>query len=139
LTHRNFPKDAVQAFFSPQDRHDRCRASARCNKEGILMRHAALIVGLAVAVAAPSLARAESCQRYAHDRKVTGTVVGGLGGALIGNAITHNTTGALLGGVSGAVVGNQVARVNCDDHPGYYRSDYPRGRRHHHHRHEYRD
>jgi uncharacterized protein YcfJ len=97
------------------------------------MRKAALIVGLAVIATAPSLARAESCQRHAHDRKVTGTVVGGLGGALIGNAITHNTTGALLGGVSGAVVGNQVARVNCDDGPRYY----DRSRRHH--RRYYRD
>jgi uncharacterized protein YcfJ len=98
------------------------------------MRHAALIVGLAVAVTAPTLARAESCQRYAHDRKVTGTVLGGVGGALIGNAITHNTTGAVLGGVSGAVVGNQVARVNCQDRPAYDRSGYerPRHGRHHH-------
>ena len=93
------------------------------------MRHAFIIAGVLVAVAAPSLASAESCQRYAHDRKVTGTVVGGIGGALIGNAISHNTTGALLGGVGGAVVGNQVARVNCPDQVAYYRH----GRRHRHH------
>jgi uncharacterized protein YcfJ len=96
-----------------------------------------MIAGLAAAMAAPSLADAESCQSHAHDRKVTGTVVGGVGGALIGNAITHNTTGAVLGGVSGALVGNQIAREKCgerradyrrdgDDHREYYR-------RHHEH------
>ena len=93
------------------------------------MRRAFIIAGVLVAVAAPSLASAESCQRHAHDRKVTGTVVGGIGGALIGNAISHNTTGALLGGLGGAVVGNQVARVNCPDQVAYYHH----GRRHHHH------
>ena len=96
------------------------------------MRNLLLCVGALIAVAAPALAHAESCQRHAHDRKVTGTVVGGIGGALIGNAITHNTTGAVLGGVSGAVVGNQIARVNCPDGPAYY--DRPRR----HHRHHYR-
>ena len=94
------------------------------------MRRTLMIAGLLVAVAAPSLANAESCQRYAPDRKVTGTVVGGIGGALIGNAISHNTTGALLGGVGGAVVGNQVARVNCPDRVAYER----RGHRRRHYR-----
>lgn len=86
---------------------------------------AALIGGLA----APSLVWAESCQQRAHDRKVTGTVVGGVGGALIGGAITHNTTGAVLGGVSGAVVGNQVARQKCYDTPAAHKGH---GRRHRH-------
>jgi hypothetical protein len=82
-----------------------------------------MVAGLAALVAAPSLASAESCQQRAHDRKVTGTVVGGVGGALIGQAIAHNTAGTLLGGVGGAVVGNQVARTKCYDAPrAYYRS-----------------
>lgn len=84
------------------------------------MRRILMIAGVAAVVAAPSLASAESCQRYAHDRKVTGTVLGGIGGALIGQAISHNTTGTLLGGVGGAVVGNQVARVNCADRRASY-------------------
>jgi uncharacterized protein YcfJ len=73
-----------------------------------------MILGMAALVAAPSLAHAESCNQRAHDRRVTGTVVGGLGGALIGQAISHNTAGTLIGGVGGAVVGNQVARTSCD-------------------------
>ena len=94
------------------------------------MRRTWTAVGLAAAIAAPSLAHAESCQRYAHDRKVTGTVVGGIGGALIGNAISHNATGAVLGGVGGAVVGNQVARVNCPDRPAHYGGEHDRRHRH---------
>jgi uncharacterized protein YcfJ len=94
-----------------------------------LMRRSLIIATLIAAVAAPSLANAESCQQRSHDRKVTGTVVGGLGGALIGNAITHNTTGAVLGGVSGAVVGNQIAREKCYDRADYDRRSY--GRRRH--------
>jgi hypothetical protein len=90
------------------------------------MRRSLIIGALVAAIAAPSLANAESCQSRAHDRKVTGTVVGGVGGALIGNAITHNTTGAVLGGLSGAVVGNQVARTKCNDH-----ADYDRRPEHH--------
>lgn len=90
------------------------------------MRRTLVIAGLAAVLAAPSLAKAESCQRHAHDRKVTGTVVGGIGGALIGNAISHNATGAILGGVGGAVVGNQLARVNCDRPRAYYRSSRSR-------------
>ena len=87
------------------------------------MRRALMIAGLAALIAAPSVASAESCQHRAHDRKVTGTVLGGIGGALIGNAISHNTTGAVLGGVGGAVVGNQVARINCDyPRRAHYRS-----------------
>jgi hypothetical protein len=88
------------------------------------MRRSLIIGALVAAIAAPSLANAESCQSRAHDRKVTGTVVGGVGGALIGNAITHNTTGAVLGGLSGAVVGNQVARTKCYDHADYDRRSY---------------
>ncbi|MES2724763.1 MAG: YMGG-like glycine zipper-containing protein, partial [Pseudomonadota bacterium] len=71
------------------------------------MRHLLLITGLVVAAAAaPSLASARSaCDQRAHDRKVTGTVLGAVGGALIGNAVADGK-GAIIGGVGGAVVGN---------------------------------
>ena len=78
------------------------------------MRRTLLIAGLVAAVAAPSFASAESCAKRAHDRRMTGTVVGGIGGALIGNAITRDSTGAILGGLGGAVAGNQIARTSCD-------------------------
>jgi uncharacterized protein YcfJ len=79
------------------------------------MRRNLMIAVLAATVAAPSLASAgDSCGSQAHNRRVTGTVLGGVGGALIGQAISHNTAGTLLGGVGGAVIGNQVARTSCD-------------------------
>jgi len=79
------------------------------------MRRILMVGGIVAALAAaPSLAGARTyCDQRSHDLKVAGTVIGGVGGALIGNAITHNATGAVLGGVGGAVVGNQVARVKC--------------------------
>ena len=87
------------------------------------MRHMLLISGLAVAaLAAPSLANARSaCDQRAHDRKVTGTVLGAVGGALIGNAVS-NGKGAVIGGIGGAVVGNQLARVKCDTGRSYSRA-----------------
>lgn len=39
-----------------------------------------------------------------------GTVVGGVGGALAGNAIGHNTTSTVIGGVGGAVAGNVIGK-----------------------------
>jgi uncharacterized protein YcfJ len=81
------------------------------------MRRTLLVVGLAAAVAAPSVAGARTyCEQRAHDRRVTGTVLGGLGGALVGGAL-GDTKGALIGGVGGAVIGNQVARTKCYSPP----------------------
>jgi outer membrane lipoprotein SlyB len=39
---------------------------------------------------------------------VTNAVIGGVIGAVLGNAVGHNSTGAVLGGVAGAAVGSQV-------------------------------
>jgi uncharacterized protein YcfJ len=87
------------------------------------MRRTLMVLGLAAVVATPSLASARSyCEQRAHDRKVTGTVLGGVGGALIGGAIGHSGTGALLGGLGGAVIGNQVSRTSCDGHYARYHS-----------------
>lgn len=81
------------------------------------MRRMLFAAGLTLAVAVSSAAEARSgCQAYAHNRKVTGTVIGALGGALLGSAVAGHGdkgTGALIGGVGGAVVGNQLSRVHC--------------------------
>lgn len=83
------------------------------------MRRALLIVGMAAVVAAPSVVEArDACQARAHDRKVAGTVIGGLGGALVGGAI-GDTKGAVIGGLGGAVIGNNLARVKCDRRVSY--------------------
>jgi uncharacterized protein YcfJ len=81
------------------------------------MRKAILLLAAAAAsLSIPTVADARSCQRRAHDHRVAGTVIGAIGGALVGNAISHRN-GALIGGIGGAVVGNQVSRRSCD---GYY-------------------
>jgi len=79
-------------------------------------------VGLALAVTSAAEARSR-CEAYAHDRKVTGTVVGAIGGGLLGSAVAgHGSkgTGALVGAGLGAVVGNNLSRVSCDRR-AYYR------------------
>lgn len=91
------------------------------------MRHLLLAVGVSLTVAAASAAEARSgCEADAHSRRVTGTVVGALGGGLLGSAVAgHGSkgTGALVGAGLGAVVGNQVSRVSCD-HRGYRHARY---------------
>lgn len=85
------------------------------------MRKTMMIAGLVAALAAPSLAQARTyCDQRAHDRKVTGTVLGAVGGALIGNAVSHRN-GAVIGGLGGAVVGNQLARTKCDSYASSHR------------------
>jgi hypothetical protein len=74
-----------------------------------------VIIGLAIgamalpAVMAPTAADAASCR----SRKATGTVIGGLGGALVGNAISKGGGGLLVGGLGGALVGREIGKGGC--------------------------
>jgi uncharacterized protein YcfJ len=43
---------------------------------------------------------------------VAGTVIGAVGGAVIGNQISHNG-GTLVGGLVGGFAGNQLSRTHC--------------------------
>jgi hypothetical protein len=70
--------------------------------------------------AALTLAAATTASASCSERKETGTVLGGIGGALIGNSIAGGGGGAILGGIGGAVVGHQVAGAGC----GRYRHAY---------------
>ncbi len=80
-------------------------------------------------------ASADSCSGHGHS---TGTVLGAVGGGLIGDAITHGSAVGVVGGaVAGGLAGNAIARdSNCNNrrydshHRAYY---YDR----HHHRHYY--
>jgi uncharacterized protein YcfJ len=68
---------------------------------------ALLVSGLSM----PTAAAASSCTN-------TGTVVGGVAGALLGNGIAHGggkTGGTILGGLGGAVAGHEIARRNCGE------------------------
>jgi len=92
---------------------------------------AAVAAIAAPAFIAPEFAFAQSSRSYgegdpcrAQQRRSanTGTVVGGVGGALLGSAVAghgNKTEGAVLGGVVGAVAGHQIAksRVKCTNYP----------------------
>lgn len=84
------------------------------------MRRMLFAAGLTVAIASASQAEARTaCESYAHNRRVTGTVIGALGGGLLGSAVAGHgakTEGALLGAAAGGVVGNQLSRTSCDYH-----------------------
>ena len=72
------------------------------------MRTIAMIAGLALAVAAVPAASQAACQK-----RTNGTVIGALGGALLGSAVAgrgDRTEGALIGGAAGGLVGNQVSK-----------------------------
>lgn len=93
-----------------------------------------LLAAVGLALAASSAAQARSgCEAYAHNRKVTGTVIGAIGGGLLGSAVAgHGSkgTGALVGAGLGAVVGNNLSRVSCDRRAYYrhHRSHYAHAR-----------
>lgn len=88
------------------------------------MRTILAMTALAAIIAAPSISDAQThCQQQRSNDQVAGTVLGAVGGALLGSAIAgrgNHTTGAVIGGVGGAVVGNSIASSgsNCPD--GYY-------------------
>ncbi len=84
----------------------------------MISRTRGILLASAIAlVAAPSIAAAQTrCEAQAHDNKVAGTVVGGVLGALAGNALSHGggrTGGTIIGGVAGAAIGNNLARTHC--------------------------
>ena len=62
------------------------------------------------------------CRRHGG---TTGAVVGGVGGALAGNAIAGGTAGTLIGAGAGALLGRHIERntkrANCYRDHGYYR------------------
>jgi uncharacterized protein YcfJ len=72
----------------------------------------------AAAVAAPLAAVAQPKHRYlvcntqsaVRRNANNGTIIGGVGGALVGQAIGHNTAGTLIGAGAGAVAGHEIAK-----------------------------
>jgi len=86
------------------------------------MRKTFLALGLVGALAAPSLANA-TCQ----GTKATGTVLGGLGGGIIGAAAATAPWGFAAAGM-GALVGHLIAAATCPHFAaaGYYHGErYP--------------
>jgi hypothetical protein len=81
---------------------------------------------LAATTLAPSFVQAQpDCHRQKNEGRAIGTIIGGVGGALLGHALGSGggkEGGAIIGGVGGAVAGNVVggAAVNCSTRYGYY-------------------
>ena len=87
------------------------------------MRSPILLTALAAAISLPLLAGPSTASASCQDRKTTGTVLGGIGGALIGNSMSHGGGGAVVGGLGGAVLGHQIAKSGCGaSHHTYSRS-----------------
>jgi len=90
------------------------------------MRRTFSLAALAALVAAPMLIGATDASASCQSRKTTGTVLGGVGGALVGNSISHGGGGAVIGGLGGAVLGHEIARSGCNTTRTYYRSSRTR-------------
>lgn len=95
------------------------------------MRFKLLAVGLMLATL-PATAMAQpdpGCVQQNQQNRAAGTILGAVGGALLGGALAgrHSTgAGVVLGGVGGAVAGNAIAGAN--NHPcpaGYYYAPPP--------------
>jgi len=89
------------------------------------MRLHQLAAGVAVAALIPTFALAQQTCEQRQSNRVAGTVAGAGIGALLGSVIAGHgdrTTGAVVGGVGGAVVGNQLSRsrADCAHAYGYY-------------------
>jgi uncharacterized protein YcfJ len=91
------------------------------------MRHFLALAALATAISLPLIAGPTTANASCQARKNTGTLIGGVGGALLGNSISRGGGGAIIGGLGGAVVGHEIAKSGCG---GSYRHAYYRnGRR----------
>lgn len=87
------------------------------------MRKFIALTALAAAISLPLIAGPTTASASCESRKTTGTVIGGLGGALIGNSISRGGGGAVVGGLGGAVLGHEIAKGGCGpSQHAYYRS-----------------
>jgi len=85
------------------------------------MRKTLSTVALAALIAAPLIVGASDADASCRGRKNTGTALGAVGGALLGNAVSHGGGGAVIGGLGGAVVGHEIAKGGCSHARTYYR------------------
>lgn len=80
------------------------------------------ILSVALALTAPVALSPVVARASCEDAKTTGTILGGVGGALIGNSLARGGGGAVLGGVGGALIGRSIAGSNCRHARYAYRS-----------------
>lgn len=81
------------------------------------MRKSPILIAVAALVALPAAFAPAEASASCQGRKDTGMVLGGLGGALVGNSISRGGTGAVVGGLGGAVLGHQIAKSGCAPAP----------------------
>ena len=93
-----------------------------------------LIAGLLIAATLPAAALAQpydpGCVQSNRDNRAAGTVIGAIGGALLGGAVAgrHDRgAGVVIGGVGGAVAGNAIAGSNNQPCPAGYEYAPPPG------------
>ena len=73
-------------------------------------------------------ASADSCSGHSHP---TGTILGAVGGGLIGSQVVHGAGGVVGGAVLGGLAGNAVERdMDCRHH--YRHARYYHRREYHH-------
>lgn len=94
------------------------------DKESNKMKKLIVVAGLALVTLAPSLASAQSTCQERRDNRVVGTVVGATIGALLGRAVggRDKTAETIVGGLGGGLVGNRLSRpgADCAHAYGYY-------------------
>jgi len=76
------------------------------------MRAIAIAICILTVGAADAAQARSGCEARAHERRVAGTVLGAVGGAIIGNQISHSG-GTVLGGLAGGFAGNQLSKTHC--------------------------
>ena len=84
------------------------------------MKKTLAYTALAALLALPMLAAPTDADASCKSRKVNGTILGGVGGALLGGAVTHGSTGPIVGGVGGALVGREIGKSGCNKSRAYY-------------------
>jgi len=90
------------------------------------MRKTLSTAALAALIAAPLIVSASDADASCRGRKNTGTALGAIGGALIGNSVSRGGGGAVIGGLGGAVVGHEIAKSGCGHARTYYRRSHSR-------------
>lgn len=90
------------------------------------MRKTLSLTAIAALIALPLLAGPTDASASCQGRKETGTVLGGIGGALLGNSVSRGGGGAVIGGLGGAVIGHEIAKSGCGSSRVAYRSSRTR-------------
>jgi uncharacterized protein YcfJ len=94
------------------------------------MRKIFAVTALAAAISLPLVVGPTDANASCQSRKNTGTIIGGVSGALLGNAVSHGggrTGGTIIGGLGGAVIGHEIAKSGCRGAShAYYRSSRSR-------------